>query len=137
MKKMFLLVFLVVVGFAVNSCNKDDGATIEFTALRISDAEVPESFTLNNTYEIKVTYAAPDGCTNFEKFDVSPTETTTREVVAIGWRPIENQCTQVVTNREESFLFQVKYDQPYIFRFWQGQDSDGEPMFFEIEVPVN
>jgi len=137
MKKMFLLIFLVAVGFSVDSCKKDDGATIEFHALQISNAQVPESFSLNGTYEIKVTYSIPDGCTNFEGFDVAPKDTTTREVVAIGWRALEEQCTQVVTDREESFFFNVVHDQPYLFKFWQGQDANGDPLFLEIEVPVD
>ncbi len=137
MKRLFLLIFLVFLGFSVDSCNKDDGTTIEFTALQISSAELPQSFDLNGTYEITVTYSIPDGCTSFEGFEVEQKDTTTREVVAIGWRPLELQCTQVVTDSEESFLFNVVHDQPYLFRFWQGEDSNGDPIFLEIEVPVN
>lgn len=137
MNRLLLLVFLVAAGFSVVSCNKDDAPTIEFRALQISKAEVPESFSLNNTYEIKVTYSIPDGCTNFEKFDVAPKEETTREVVAIGWRSIDQPCTLATTTREESFWFNVVHDQPYLFRFWQGQDANDEPIFLEIEVPVN
>jgi len=137
MKRMFLLIFLVVMGFSVDSCKKDDGTTIEFTALQISSAELPESFVLNGTYEIKVTYSIPDGCTNFEGFEVEPKDTTVRDVVAIGWRPLEQQCTLAITTREESFLFNVVHDQTYLFRFWQGEDTNGDPMYLEIEVPVN
>lgn len=137
MKKMLLFIFLVGSGFFLASCSKDEPSTIEFRALQISNAVVPETFTVNGTYEITVTYSVPDGCTSFEGFDVAPKETTTREVVAIGSRATEAQCTQTVTEREESFLFKVVHNQPYLFRFWQGKDANGEPMFLEFEVPVN
>lgn len=138
MRKVFPAFLLVVLTFVFAGCSlDDDGETIEFRALRISSAELPESFAVNNTYEINVTYALTDGCTAFEGFDVAPKDTTVREVVAIGSRAVEAQCTQIVTDREQSFLFKVVHDQPYLFRFWQGQDANDEPIFLEIEVPVN
>jgi len=35
------------------------------------------------------------------------------------------------------FNFVVLYEEPYVFRFWQGEDSNGEAQFLEIQVPVN
>ncbi|MRI01027.1 hypothetical protein GH721_10850 [Kriegella sp. EG-1] len=137
MKKMYTVILLAVFVISIVSCSKDDGDTIEFKALQISGVDVPESFSLGNTYEIKVTYAAPDGCTYFETFDVIQKDTTIREVVAIGSRNIDLQCEQVVIDREESFLFKVVHNQDYLFKFWQGQNTDGEAQFLEIEVPVN
>ncbi len=136
MRRLFLAFVLVVIAFIVSSCLKDDAPTIEFHALRIVDADVPESFTFNGRYEITVTYVRPDDCTHFEVFDVVQKDTTIREVVAIGSMFVDRQCAQVATEQQESFLFEVKYDQPYLFRFWQGTDANGEPTFLDIEVPV-
>lgn len=131
------MIVLVIAGFALDSCINDNGATIEFHALQITDAQLPESFALNTTYEITVTYVKPDGCTYFEGFDVAPKDSTIREVVAIGSTTIGQQCTQEETELQESFLFRVLHEQDYIFRFWQGKDADGEPIFLEMQVPVN
>ena len=136
MKRMLLVMVLVLTGLFLGSCNNDNGATIEFHALQITDAELPESFALNTTYEINVTYVRPDGCTYFEGFDVAQRDSTIREVVAIGSTYINQQCTQEIAELEESFLFRVVHDQTYLFRFWQGQDEDGEPIFLEMQVPV-
>jgi hypothetical protein len=38
---------------------------------------------------------------------------------------------------EYSFNFQVTSTKPYIFKFWQGKDTEGNNIFLEIEVPVN
>lgn len=137
MKRLFFMVVVVATAFAINSCNKDDGATIEFHALQIVDADVPEAFTLNGRYQITVTYVRPNACTYFEGFDVAPKDTTVREVVAIGSIAIDQQCAQEAVELQQSFFFEVLYDQPYLFRFWQGQDADGEPVFLDIEVPVD
>jgi len=136
MRRLFLASILVAIAFIGISCNKDDAPTIEFHALQIIDADVPESFAFNGRYEITVTYVKPDDCTYFEVFDVAPKDTTIREVVAIGSTYVDQQCAQVATEQQQSFLFDVKYDQTYLFRFWQGTDADGEPIFLDIEVPV-
>ncbi|MBM1105309.1 hypothetical protein JQC67_04060 [Aurantibacter crassamenti] len=134
---MYVFILLVAIGLTTASCSKDENDTIEFKALQISEVELPESFSLGNTYEVKVIYSAPDGCTYFEGFDVTQKDTTIREVFAIGSRNIDKQCDQAVTNHEESFLFKVVHDQDYLFKFWQGQNTEGEAQFLEIEVPVN
>ena len=136
MRRLFLVFVLVIITFTVGSCFKDDAPTIEFHALQIVDADVPESFEFNGQHEITVTYVRPDDCTHFEVFDVVQKDTTIREVVAIGSMFIDQQCAEVGTEQQESFLFEVKYDQPYLFRFWQGTDAEGEPIFLNIEVPV-
>ena len=48
----------------------------------------------------------------------------------------DNPATQVITEETNEFLFQVIYDQPYTFKFWKGENSDGEPQFMTIDVPV-
>ena len=123
----------------LNSCDLDDnGPNFHFTSLQIVDAEVPESFELGQVYEIKVRYVLPDGCTFFEGFDVSRADTTVRNVIAVGATSAEAQaCTTAIEEGEASFNFEVIYDQPYLFRFWQGSSEDGEHDFFEVEVPVN
>lgn len=136
MRRLFLAFILGSICLIGISCNKDDAPTIEFRALQIIDADVPESFVFNGRYEITVTYVRPDDCTYFEVFDVVQKDTTVREVVAIGSMFVDQQCVQVVAEQQQSFIFEVIYDQPYLFRFWQGTDADGEPMFLDIEVPV-
>lgn len=138
MRKIFPTLLLVAIISTLGGCSLDDGGTpIEFLALEIVEAEVPESFTMNGRYEISVTYRKPDNCTFFETFDVAKPDTTIREVVAIGYNAVDEVCAQEVTELQKSFFFEVIYDQPYLFKFWQGQDANGEPLFLEIEVPVN
>ncbi len=134
-KVIFLVVCFTLI---LCGCSNDDGPNFHFTALQITSADVPESFELNQTYQINVTYNLPDGCTAYEGFDVSDEDTTTRNIVAIGSvRTDIEACTQVVTTEEAFFNFTVIYNQPYTFKFFQGENSDGEAEFLEIIVPVN
>lgn len=128
---VFLLVLLL------SGCDvSDDGMSYHFVTLEISGVEVPESFQLNETYEIVVSYVRPNGCTSFEGFDVQSEGHTTRRVVAIGAEFPEEDCSggaEVVTT---SFEFTCLYYEPYLFRFYSGRDESGAAQFIEVEVPV-
>lgn len=39
--------------------------------------------------------------------------------------------------QEISFKVHALQTSPYIFRFWQGEDNNGDPIYLTIEVPVN
>ncbi|WP_405384931.1 hypothetical protein [Maribacter sp. LLG6340-A2] len=122
-----------------NGCSLDDDApNFHFTALQIVDAELPESFDFNRTYEIKVDYVKPDGCTNYEGFDVVKDSLTVRSVVAIGSVRLDvDDCTQEAIEQTASFNFKVIYNEPYKFKFYTGDNSEGEAEYFEVVVPVN
>ena len=130
-----LLCFLVLI---FQSCKfEDDRVNFRFVSLQIVSADLPDSFELNETYEIRVTYVRPSGCIFFEGFDITDEATTTRNVVAIGSDFYEETCTQAVEELETSFNFIVLYEGTYIFRFWNGEDENGVDQYIEIEVPVN
>ncbi len=138
MKRYFVIFLAVTLLLSANSCNKNDGPNFHFVPLRIVSAELPESFQLNQTYQVIISYEIPDGCTTFRGFDVTETDTTTRNVVVFGTvRTDQEVCTQAITEGRNSFNFICKYSEPYVFRFWQGSGTDGEQEYFEVEVPVN
>ncbi|MBT8301758.1 MAG: hypothetical protein KJO63_10520 [Maribacter sp.] len=139
MKRTFLVLFALTVSMNFSSCEiGDEGPNFHFVPLRIESVAVPESFELSETYQIEVTYTIPNGCTYYEGVDVVAETTSTRKVVAVGaQRTDQEACTQVVTEATTSFNFVVLYEQTYLFRFYQGEDTNGEQLFLEVEVPVN
>lgn len=136
-KKFVLLLSLSAVVFT--SCSiEDDGPNFHFTALEIVSAELPESFELDSTYVVTVDYLKPDECTFYEGFDVVKEELTVREVVAVGTvRTDIEACAEAVVEETATFNFKVIYTEPYTFKFYTGNDSDGEPEYLEVIVPVN
>ena len=139
MKKAFLALCALMVSLTFSSCDLgDDGPNFHFVPLRIESVEIPESFDLNETYVISFNYIIPDGCTYYEGVDVVKDEITTRKVVAVGsQRTDQAECTAVIREEVASFNFVVLHNQPYLFRFYQGEDVNGEQQFLEVEVPVN
>ncbi len=138
MRKMGMLLLVTTV-FILGGCSiEDDHVNFQFTALQITDVDVPESFEFNQNYVISVTYVKPDGCTFYEGFDVQKEALTVRNVVAIGSVRTDNDiCTQEVVEETASFNFSVIYTDPYTFKFYTGENSDGEAEYLEVVVPVN
>ncbi|WP_405411429.1 hypothetical protein [Maribacter sp. Asnod1-A12] len=137
--KIKLMLLTLVLAFICNGCSiDDDDANFHFTALEIVDAELPESFDLNEVYTISVNYLRPDSCTYYEGFDVVKDSLTVRSVVAIGAvRTDFEDCMEELIEETASFNFQVIYTEPYTFKFYKGDNSDGEAEYMEIVVPVN
>ena len=137
--KKALLLYLCFSGILITSCTLDDGGpNFHFVSLQITAADLPDSFTLNETYDINVTYLMPNGCTTFEGFDITESNTAdneVRNVVAVGAER-DIQCTQATQEVETSFRFVCLYSRTYVFRFWTGEDENGDSEFFEVEVPV-
>lgn len=136
MKRLILFIGIVAVGLGLNSCNNDDGVNFHFTALEITSVQLPATFQLGARYQVLVNYIRPDDCTYFEGFDIVKKDTTVRNVVVVGSVIDDKTCVGPGEEMQATFTFEVRYDQTYIFRFWQGEDENGDPIFLEIQVPV-
>ncbi len=136
--KRYFLIFAAFIGLlSPISCSVDDGENFHFTPLRIINAELPESFVFGGSYDIEVSYIRPDDCTFFNGFDVLQVDNTTRNVVVIGSvLTDESSCNTLEEEITTSFNFSVRFTGTYTFRFWTGEDTNGEQQYLEIEVPV-
>lgn len=137
MRKLILLTACVIT-LLLTSCSVDDNSPrYHLIPLEVVSADLPPSFELNESYEIAVTYAIPNGCTFFDGFDITPVEQSTRNVVPIGSQFDDPDCVDGGQEVESSFRFVVLYTDTYLFRFYTGKNADGEDEFLEVEVPVN
>jgi hypothetical protein len=123
------------------SCSLDDDQTnFQYATLKTVSANLPDTFELGRVYNIDVKLLRPNECTFSETFDVrrSFTDSTNiRTVSAIGIVLDEDECAEANDEIQDTFRFEVLYTNPYIFRFYTGDDENGEAEFLEIEVPVN
>ena len=139
MKKFILLTLLFVASLSVSSCDLgDDGESYIYVPLKVVSTDLPESFDLNKTYHIKVTYLRPNDCTYFEGFEITKQELTTRNVVPVGAELSDNTgCKDTNDEVDAYFDFIVIYTDTYHFRFYTGEDENGDAQYLEIDVPVN
>lgn len=135
MKKFVLLLLAVI---TVSSCSlEDDGQRYYYEVLPVESFEVPESFVLGQTYEIKVTYKKPSNCHIFNGFYYEKDLNT--RIIGIQTTVLDNDDCQDLENSEPiaaSFDFQVVSNGTYIFKFYKGEDAEGNNIFEEVEIPV-
>ena len=135
MKRLFLFCLLT---FSLVSCGIDDGPTYNYNyeVLPIESVEMPTEFTLGQIYEIHVSYYRPSSCHVFYDFYYE-SELNQRTVAVINSVNVSQNC-EVFEDElvEASFSFMVNNTGTYIFRFWQGEDENGNDTYYIIEVPV-
>ncbi|MGL2962700.1 hypothetical protein ACSVH2_02635 [Flavobacterium sp. RSB2_4_14] len=133
MKKLITLLSLF---FLFNSCTPDNNNDYLFELLPVQSVEIPTEFTLGETYQIKMYYIRPTSCHSFSSYyydkDLN-VRTIAIESAVLQGSTCEDTPTDLV---ECSFNFLVTSNGSYIFKFYQGQDANGENIFLEYEVPV-
>jgi len=137
MKRYALLVFIFT--FVFTSCSLDDGPENNFylEVLAIDSVEVPEYFVQGETYEIFMTYTKPNSCYSFNDFiyeidGQQRTVAVVNTVYANNSSPCTGESEQITVH----FNFFVTNNETYVFKFYQGQDEQGEDMYHYVEVPV-
>ncbi|MGB5555250.1 MAG: hypothetical protein WBM83_11375 [Flavobacteriaceae bacterium] len=138
MRRLYVIFLSFVLFLLISACSlNDDGINFHYEALKITSVEMPESFDLHQIYTIKVSIMRPNDCTLIEGFDVTKSELTVRNVYVIGAILEKTDCQVMDQEVQDTFQFEVLYNEPYLFRFFTGNDSNGEAQYLEIEVPVN
>lgn len=143
MKKLILLCAVV---FTMISCSMDDGNRVDFTLefIPITHVEVPEYFERGQTYDITVTYKRPTDCHYFDGFYYDRENNPLGNVwvvaaQAIALEDVNCETLSAVDGEQASFQFicdpQYGHEE-YIFKFFEGEDEDGNQRFMEIVVPV-
>ena len=134
------LIPLLLVFFLVLGCNDDDDDYNEHAYhleyIGATSADVPDSFIYGNTYRINITIELPTSCYYFyNQYDYFY-EGTSRIIYPITHIDDGVTCTPGIRETTFSIPVQVLQSEPYIFKFYQGEDADGQDIFLTIEVPV-
>ena len=134
MKKLLALLAI----FTLAGCSlSDDETNFHFEFVPIESVVLPESFELNETYEISVSFLRPNDCYLFHDLAYSRDQADLERTVAVvNTVFIDRPCAEVTQISEVSFNFIALYQGTYTFRFWQGQGENGEDLYLTVEVPV-
>ena len=137
--KKFLALFMIATAVLVG-CNDDDDDYndhdyhLEYT--NVVSAELPDEFVYGRTYRIKVTIELPNSCYYFyNQYDYFY-EGTSRLIYPIAHIDDGVECTPNIRETTFSIPVHALQYEPYIFKFYQGEDANGEDMYLTIEVPV-
>lgn len=135
----YLLIMFVALALSVSSCSDNDDVNdhaYHFEYVSVISADLPDEFIYGLTYRINITIELPNSCYYFyNQYDYFY-EGTSRLVYPIAHVDDDVACTLNITETTFSIPVQVLQSEPYIFKFYQGVDADGQDTFLTIEVPV-
>lgn len=135
MNKFVLLILICFAAFT--SCSIDDNGSnfIGTEILPIESVEIPESFVYGESYEILITYNRPSTCHQFYNFfyEIDRNE---RTVAVINSVYSNESCVQESESVTVTLNFTVNGTETYLFKFYQGEDADGEDQYLLVEVPI-
>lgn len=134
MKKLVIFCALLC---SLASCTLGDNTqpNYSFEVLPIDSVDIPDQFTLGETYEITVHYTKPSSCYVFHDF-YYVSELNQRTVAVINTVYTDQACTQATEPADATFNFMVNSNGTYVFKFWQGTDDNGTDLYYIVEVPV-
>ena len=139
MKKLALLLLAFIV---FTACSLDEDETIPFHVefMPVESVDMPESFSPGVTYKIALKYRRPTDCHSFQGFTTETAGLT--QTVAIQDLVIDNSGCVAVNAIDADIVyydFTCGYgntDEPYVFKFYKGDDAAGNKQFLEMKVPV-
>ena len=134
MKKIVLLTLFLL---TLAGCSIDDNQpNYSYEVLPIDSYTLPQSFTLGQTYVIKLKYKKPSDCHSFQgiyydkNLNVRTIGIQTTVFESANCKPLTDEPTEV------TFNFYVTNSGSYIFKFYKGEDANGQNIFEEVEIPV-
>lgn len=138
MKKLrYVLFAFVALAVTLSSCNNDDDYhDYHLEYVNVTDAELPDEFIFGRTYKIDVTIELPNSCYYYyNQYDYFY-EGNSRLIYPIAHVDDGVPCTLNIRETTFSIPVQALQNETYIFKFYQGEDAEGQDMFLTIEVPV-
>jgi uncharacterized membrane protein len=135
MKKLLALSLALILCVSC-SIDSDNNSNYSFEILPVESVDMPDEFVLGETYPITVSYLKTSSCQAFKEFYYvkNLNERTVAPIVYV----FENNNCETLENvlEQATFNFIVTSNGSYIFKFWQGEDTNGDDQYLTIEVPV-
>ena len=139
MKKLFFFGFVIV---AFWSCSIDDSVDEDFyfEILPVENASVPTEMRFGEIYTINYSYLRPSSCHSFnDLYYIVDGNVRTIAVINKVLNTYEGIICEPINNEleERSFSFGVnKNVGTYVFKFWKGEDENGQDTYMVYEVPI-
>ncbi|GGF63243.1 hypothetical protein [Wenyingzhuangia marina] len=130
------LLFISIFALFLTSCLKDDdNPNYHFDTIPVESIELPDSFELNEVYDITINYNLPDSSHTFYQlyYEYNDKE---RIVAVITYVNEDVAATGPVINKDHTFRLTATQEDEYIFKVWKGKDENNEDIYETITVPV-
>lgn len=131
------LMFFLILTIAVIGCSKEDDITqVHYEYVPVNSVQLPSEFKKDSIYELPFTYVRPSTCHFFNGFYYDK-NSNVRTVAVINGVFEQDNCTAATVNPITEILkFKPTTEDSYIFKIWKGEDSSGNDVYEETEIPV-
>lgn len=136
MKKLITILGLF---FIISSCSVDTGERYVYQYVPIENVDIPDEFRIGETYPITMHYRLPTTCDFYSNMVYQKDLNVRTIAIQSGTIQGNSNCQTTPIDRplsQTTFNFKVTNNGSYIFKFWQGQNDQGDNIFIEVEVPV-
>ncbi|WP_299160263.1 DUF4999 domain-containing protein [uncultured Tenacibaculum sp.] len=135
----YLLIMIIVFSISLVSCSDDNENDHDYHLEYVSvvNAELPNEFNYGSIHQINLTVLLPNSCYYYYNQLDYIYEGNTRLIYPIAHVDDGDSCNLSINETTFSIPVRVLQIEPYVFKFYQGKDSNGKDKFLIIEVPVN
>jgi hypothetical protein len=132
--KSFLYLFIVL-SLSTACSNSSDNFIVSEEVVPITMVTAPETLTVGTVATFSIEFKIPTTCHDFLRLNFGSTPDARTVSVVTSVR--EGNCN-TLSNASQSISFEVTPDQPgmFTFRFFTGNDSQGNPTFIVKEYDV-
>lgn len=134
MRKFLLALSLV---FLFSGCSVDDEPIPQLVSelVPIVSTTLPDEFEAGKSYDLLFTYSLPSSCHKYKAITVEDLDGA-MGIGVIAYYDANQDCDEVARTAETGVSFVAGEEEFYIFKFWQGQNEQGENQFLTVEIPV-
>lgn len=131
------LMFFLILATTIIGCSKDDDTTqVHYEYVPVDSAQLPTEFKRDSIYELPFKYVRPTTCHFFDGFYYDR-NSNVRTVAIVNGVFEQDNCTPATVNPLTEILrFKPTTEDSYIFKLWKGEDTNGNDIYDEIEIPV-
>jgi hypothetical protein len=120
------------------SCSADDGPVadpLEYEKVAILSTNLPAELTEGQKINLRLTYERPTSCHRLSSIEYEELKGALYFTIVTSY-PKAEDCENEDLTGSTSFEFTPEPVDFYIFKFWQGENEQGEDMYLTVQVPV-
>jgi len=126
----------IIISLLVSSCQLDLANDNSLEKIPIFDIQIPNSLSVDTEQTISFKYKLVNGC--YSLYEVESIFLSENTLVTTVFAKVDDSdiCTQEHSEQTHTFKFTPTQAQTYYFKFWIGQNAQGDDQYEEFELAI-
>ena len=126
----------IIISLLVSSCQLDLSEDKSLEKIPIFDVQIPNNLSVNTEQTISFKYGLKNGCYSLYEVERNFLNENTLETTVFAKVDDSDICTQEYSEETYTFKFTPTQTQTYYFKFWIGQNTQGDDEYEEFELVI-